>query len=134
MIINFKIFEEYGEIKEKSKVFWVVDNDKDFEVRLFKIGMTIEEIERFKKGITKNLDDGKRHFYFGYDPQKGWTYDDYNYTSGSNYFVSSFYKYMDHVEVDNTDRQKHTKAVKDYEDELYFREVLKKGDIQKLNL
>jgi len=128
MIINFKIFEEYGEIKEKSKVFWVVDHDENFEVSLFKIGMSIATIEKFKAHLIKNMDDGAKHYYFGYDPevkkegivQRVWSYDDYNYVSGANSFVDSFYKYMGHVEVDDNDK--------------WMYEISKKGYVTKYNL
>jgi len=101
MIINFKIFENIGSQSENWKKFWIVDNtDKYFEVRLFKIGMTFEIIEKFKKFLLKNFDEKFRHYYFGYDSKlKKWSYENYNYTSGSNIYVDSFYKFMDHVKI-----------------------------------
>ena len=136
MITNFKIFEQISLSNYKSKVFWVIDNnDEYFETILFKIGMSVEIIEKFKNFLYKNGDDGRRHFYFGYDPEsKKWSYENYNYTSGSNVYVDSFYKFMGRVEVNDKDKKKYEEAIQNYNDDNQLRKLIKRGELIKYNL
>ena len=96
-----KMFENY-----KSKVFWVVDNtDEYFETRLFKIGLSLEDIKKFRYYIFKNNDENKRHYYLGYNPVRNkWSYENYNYTSGSNFYDAEDYEFMGHVDLTEEDK------------------------------
>lgn len=98
MITNFKIFE--NNIDDKK--FWVVKNDENLKVRLFKIGMPDNLIQTLLKLLQKDYRTD-RFFYVGYDEEDDWTYCEYNYTSGSNIYKEKNFKYMGHVDINDND-------------------------------
>jgi len=96
MIINFKIFES-----DNNKKFWILPNDKLFNVRLYKIGMSIDEIKTFMTDWIKN----KKNIYIGFDG-KTWSYtgcEDIPKISNSNVYNKENYEYMGNIDVTNKD-------------------------------
>lgn len=97
MITNFKIFEK----KVADKKFWVVNNDENLKIRLFKIGLPDKLIENFLYQL-KQYYMTARYFYIGYN-DNNWTYSEYNYTSGNCTYYDEDYKYMGHVYINDVD-------------------------------
>jgi hypothetical protein len=106
MITNFKIFENDYKFKNgnyKSKIFWCVANDEYFEIRLFKIGLTIDEIKRKVFIIQRDQKIYNKFFYFGYTKtEPHWLYatefskgsfDDYNFVGNVEINEDDILKY-----------------------------------------
>ena len=98
MIIKFKIFEN----SVNDKKFWIVKNDENLKVRLFKIGMSDETIENIKYNMMNEYAKD-RYFYVGFEDKHDWTYCKYNYTSVSNPFIVDGFEFMGHVNITDDD-------------------------------
>ena len=108
MITNFKIFEDIA----NKKGYYLVKDDKFFNVRLYKIGMPIEVIKDFNKKFEfknrENIDVDCLSYYIGcnvdYNNNVVWNYSSTPYLSGrTSQYEFIGYEYMGEVEINEDD-------------------------------
>lgn len=101
-----KIFEDYKDYlsKNEGRKYWIIKNDQYANVRLFKIGMPLNVINKLKVTGNKNIDK----FFVGYNQYNGtqeinkWSYANYQY-SDNHPLYDEQYDYMGYVNINNND-------------------------------
>lgn len=94
------LFEKFN----NDKKYWIIKNDEYADVRLFKIGMSLDIISKVKVITNKKVEK----FFIGYNPYNGpqeknkWSYASYQYSDNHPLYEND-YEYMGYVEINKND-------------------------------